>query len=891
MPNPGSKIKTYRPTMEEFKNFNLYVKYIESDGGHKGGVCKIIPPKEWKARLSSYDDVDNFKIPSPITQHTIGNKGLYSQCNMVSTSMNVGQFRKMCNSARYSPPAFEDYDSAHREYWRSFHRPPPIYGADISGSLFDKRQNVWNVAKLGSILDLVEENSGIKIEGVNTSYLYFGMWRSTFSWHTEDMDLHSINYLHFGAPKFWYAVPPEHGKRLEQLIENFFPQMHGRCKAFIRHKQTIVSPKLLEKHGIPYDKVVQEAGDFMITFPYGYHCGYNLGFNCAESTNFANERWISYGKAASRCTCSREAVSINMDSFVKIFQPDEYESWKKNPKDIKINHTWCPPAPDFNAPYVSWRDKVKSFIAAENKKNGTNKTIQTPSSEFKKSQRKGKGSRKLLPLEPKPSSSRKKATENKLEDIISMSDDIHSILQHEKSSTLYDRIKSRARSGSDTSPLKEDADNSEVVPKTTKRRRGRKPLLKNRKQKKVRINFEEEMKMNELASKKAPYCTVCCLLRLKLQRCQPLSTYEYSVDARGIAKSEVLIPELNFSMSHNDPDPEGMTFQLESTTTPKISCLMKCSKCRVQVHTSCYGVSDAMFLDCARRNPSLKWYCNRCRANAKDAICCLCYKQAGALKSVGNRPGKWAHVSCTLALPDAYFESTSTRERIMIKDKCKENDFENCCYCNNADDENGMSVQCCSTDCSNIEAFHITCATENNHYIEEGNWPDSIYTFCSKCSEDLPYGQLNNEGVAPTVKVGDEVTALNENDGRYYPAHINDIKNVEFHKVAFEDSTFSNNLFQEDIINHDWSKPPAICSKVQVKWSDNVVYSANYKGSNPSKVYMVVYSDGGVGEIQRHELFSIKEKIPRRISKLVVSIRLLSACIYPPIVLGRQERT
>ena len=43
---------------------------------------------------------------------------------------------------------------------------------------------------------------------------------------------------------------------------------------------------------------------------------------------------------------------------------------------------------------------------------------------------------------------------------------------------------------------------------------------------------------------------------------QPLSTYEYSVDARGIAKSEVLIPELNFSMSHNDPDPEGMTFQL-----------------------------------------------------------------------------------------------------------------------------------------------------------------------------------------------------------------------------------------------------------------------------------------------------------------------------------------
>lgn len=45
-------------------------------------------------------------------------------------------------------------------------------------------------------------------------------------------------------------------------------------------------------------QITQEAGEFMVTFPYAYHAGFNHGFNCAESTNFATERWIEYGKHA-----------------------------------------------------------------------------------------------------------------------------------------------------------------------------------------------------------------------------------------------------------------------------------------------------------------------------------------------------------------------------------------------------------------------------------------------------------------------------------------------------------------------------------------------------------------------------------------------------------------
>lgn len=332
--NSGCKIMTFRPTWEEFQDFGKYMAYIESQGAHRAGLAKIIPPKEWRPRRT-YDDLDEMVIPAPIQQVVTGQSGLFTQYNIQKKAMTVGEYRKLANSDKYCTPRHQDFDDLERKYWKNLTFMSPIYGADISGSLYDRDIQLWNISGLKTLLDMVEHESGIIIEGVNTPYLYFGMWKTTFAWHTEDMDLYSINYLHFGEPKSWYAIPPEHGKRLERLAKGFFPGSSQGCDAFLRHKMTLISPSILKKYGIPFDRITQEAGEFMVTFPYGYHAGFNHGFNCAESTNFATLRWVDYGKMATQCTCRKDMVKISMDVFVKVLQPDRYEGWKKG-KDITV---------------------------------------------------------------------------------------------------------------------------------------------------------------------------------------------------------------------------------------------------------------------------------------------------------------------------------------------------------------------------------------------------------------------------------------------------------------------------------------------------------------------------------------------------------------------------
>ena len=57
----------------------------------------------------------------------------------------------------------------------------------------------------------------------------------------------------------------------------------------LHHIVTTMNPNVLQAHGVPVYRMDQYAGEFIITFPRGYHAGFNHGYNMAEAVNFAAE--------------------------------------------------------------------------------------------------------------------------------------------------------------------------------------------------------------------------------------------------------------------------------------------------------------------------------------------------------------------------------------------------------------------------------------------------------------------------------------------------------------------------------------------------------------------------------------------------------------------------
>ncbi|KAK6251304.1 hypothetical protein SCA6_005309 [Theobroma cacao] len=152
--------------------------------------------------------------------------------------------------------------------------------------------NLNNLPKLkGSMLRAVHHN----ITGVMVPWLYVGMLFSAFCWHFEDHCFYSMNYLHWGEPKCWYSVPGSEASAFEKVMRNCLPDLFDAQPDLLFQLVTMLNPSVLRENGVPVYSVLQEPGNFVITFPRSYHGGFNLGLNCAEAVNFAPADWLPHG--------------------------------------------------------------------------------------------------------------------------------------------------------------------------------------------------------------------------------------------------------------------------------------------------------------------------------------------------------------------------------------------------------------------------------------------------------------------------------------------------------------------------------------------------------------------------------------------------------------------
>uniref|UniRef100_A0A452TMI7 JmjN domain-containing protein n=1 Tax=Ursus maritimus TaxID=29073 RepID=A0A452TMI7_URSMA len=135
--NSSCTIMIFHPTKEEFSDFDKYIAYMESQGAHRAGLAKVIPPRGWKAR-QTYDDISDILIAAPLQQVVSGQAGVFTQYHKKKKATTVGEYRQLANSGKYRTPPHSDFEDLERKYWKTRLYDSPIYGADISGSLFDE---------------------------------------------------------------------------------------------------------------------------------------------------------------------------------------------------------------------------------------------------------------------------------------------------------------------------------------------------------------------------------------------------------------------------------------------------------------------------------------------------------------------------------------------------------------------------------------------------------------------------------------------------------------------------------------------------------------------------------------------------------------------------------
>ncbi|KAG7272527.1 hypothetical protein CRUP_006816 [Coryphaenoides rupestris] len=161
----------------------------------------------------------------------------------------------------------------------------------------------------------------------------------------------------------------------------------------------------------------------------------------------------------------------------------------------------------------------------------------------------------------------------------------------------------------------------------------------------------------------------------------------------------------------------------------------------------------------------------------------------------------------------------------------------------------GCCVQCSHGRCPT--AYHPTCAQAAGVLMQPNEWPFVVY---------------RNKAAMLELTVGQKVICKHKN-GRYYQCDVVQLTKETFYEVNFDDGSFSDNLFPEDIVNRDCAQlgPPPLGDVVQVRWTDGLMYGAKFVATHVTQMYLVEFEDGSQLTAKRDDVYSLDEELPKRV--------------------------
>ncbi|CAN8240295.1 unnamed protein product [Cochlearia groenlandica] len=175
--------------------------------------------------------------------------------------------------------------------------------------------------------------------------------------------------------------------------------------------------------------------------------------------------------------------------------------------------------------------------------------------------------------------------------------------------------------------------------------------------------------------------------------------------------------------------------------------MIVCTSCKATVHRKCYGVVE---------DTDKSWLCSWCELengrSGSERPCSLCPKKGGILKPVLSKTEEtvhveFAHLFCSLWMPEVYIEDLQKMEPILNLSGIKETRRK--LVCNLCKVKAGACIRCCNGTCR--ASFHPICAREAGNRLEvwgkRGVDTVELRAFCSKHSDIQVSGRSTEGGV------------------------------------------------------------------------------------------------------------------------------------------------